>query len=71
MLYENIVSRKCPVCGKLFVPAPMHIYNAQMKKYSKKALVCSYGCMVAQEKKMTQSKRRKYHKSEKMRSKKI
>ena len=32
-------SQKCPVCGKIFVPAPQHIY-----KNKKGIKVCSYTC---------------------------
>lgn len=28
----------CPVCGKKFIPAPMHIYKVQ------NCFVCSWGC---------------------------
>lgn len=35
-----LISRICPVCGKEFYPAPMHVYKAGEK------LVCSYSCML-------------------------
>lgn len=38
----------CPVCGKLFVPAPMHVYKVGGLKRGN--LVCSWGCVRASEK---------------------
>jgi C4-type Zn-finger protein len=37
----------CPVCGKVFIPAPEHIYK--IGKFKDK-LVCSYGCRCKWEK---------------------
>ena len=31
---------KCPICGKMYVPAPEHAYH----DYNGKKLVCSYTC---------------------------
>lgn len=31
---------KCPICGKVFIPAPQHIYKGE-----KGRLVCSWGCV--------------------------
>lgn len=42
---DYIQVKTCPICGKTFVPAPMHIYKI---KYGKK--VCSYHCMRKYEK---------------------
>ena len=36
---------KCPICHKIFVPAPQHVY----KTHSKTRLVCSYHCALASE----------------------
>jgi RNase P subunit RPR2 len=33
----------CPVCKKLFVIAPQHIYKARIRR--KKSKVCSWGCV--------------------------
>lgn len=33
---------RCPVCEKMFQPAPEHIYNITVDKQKK--LVCSYSC---------------------------
>lgn len=30
--------KKCPKCGKIFIPAPMHIYHEYSKYY------CSWTC---------------------------
>lgn len=35
--------RKCPICEKEFVPAPLHAYKTHRGKSGK--LVCSYTCM--------------------------
>lgn len=36
---------KCPVCGKNFIPAPLHVYRD--KRGSKK--VCSWTCVLESE----------------------
>ena len=36
----GFVPVKCPICGKMFVPAPEHAYH----NYNGKKLVCSYKC---------------------------
>ena len=33
-----LVEKKCPICGKNFIPAPMLIYRDGNKKF------CSYTC---------------------------
>ena len=38
---DPIVVKKCPVCGKEFVPAPQHAYTLP----NKGGPVCSYHCM--------------------------
>lgn len=42
--YE-VQERKCPICGKTFLPAPLHIYKVNNR------LVCSWGCVRTYEKK--------------------
>lgn len=37
---EIFIERKCPVCGKVFFPAPYHVYKVNDK------LACSYSCVV-------------------------
>lgn len=37
--------RDCPVCGKSFIPAPMHIYKIKYGQF-----VCLYKCRCAYEK---------------------
>lgn len=36
--YKDLIERRCPVCRRLFVPAPYHVY-----KHSEK-MFCSYSC---------------------------
>lgn len=42
----GITVNKCAVCGKKFVPAPMHAY----KRKSGRVVLCSYRCMLAYDK---------------------
>lgn len=39
---ENIVIKKCRVCGKNFVPAPQHVYRDRRAPY---LMVCSWSCV--------------------------
>lgn len=55
MYYAKILTEKtCPICGKLFIPAPEHAYSVGVRNrkthYTKKVLVCSWGCLRAYEK---------------------
>ena len=36
-----LIERKCPVCGKIFIPAGMHVYRTRDKR---SIMVCSYTC---------------------------
>lgn len=48
MAYESEYLRqvRCPVCKKMFYPAPLHVYHD-----SRGRAVCTWGCMVKSEKK--------------------
>ena len=37
----NLIDRICPICGKNFIPAPLHIYKVQEKET---LVFCSYTC---------------------------
>ena len=37
---EKIVIRKCPICGRKFIPATYHIYKSRGR------LVCTWSCVV-------------------------
>lgn len=37
---------KCPVCGKVFIPSPEHVYKVYLKGYNAYKKVCSYHCMM-------------------------
>ena len=41
---DKVVEKKCPICGKKFVPAPMHVYKVKGR------LVCTWGCVCKYEK---------------------
>jgi hypothetical protein len=55
----NLREIKCPICGKIFVPAPYHAYRANHKD----ALVCSYHCVLESERR--KDTKRKYIKRDK------
>ena len=40
---------KCPVCGKAFVPAPLHAWKIDIS-YCQTKRVCTYSCMRVWEK---------------------
>ena len=51
MSRDSITEIKCPICGKSFIPAPMHgwKYTRRSKNNYRDVLVCSYHCMRAAE----------------------
>ena len=53
----GFVSVKCPICGKMFVPAPEHAYH----NYNGKKLVCSYKCSCQSRKEHPDYHKRSYH----------
>lgn len=46
----GITEKICPICGKTFIPAPMHAYKRNNTPGSKTKYLCSYHCMVAWDK---------------------
>jgi len=54
----NLVERKCPVCGKIFVPAPEHVYIEDQKGFCKWTCLCEY----RRRKEEAKEKRRTTHK---------
>lgn len=50
---ENVVEKKCPVCGKIFCPAPLHAYKV------KGVLVCTYSCVLKAEREKKAKRQRK------------
>lgn len=54
-VYSSLVELECPVCGKIFVPAPEHIYNDGKKR------VCSWHCQVEAERRKAAEKANKRH----------
>ena len=51
----RLVDTLCPICGKNFVPAPMHVYNDGGK------LVCSYHCHLEAFNRRQEAKKKKTH----------
>jgi hypothetical protein len=51
----QIQEQKCPVCKRIFIPAPYHVYKA----YGKQRFVCSYGCMLESRRQATEKKKYK------------
>ena len=45
----GIVERKCPICGKVFIPAPLHAYKRAHGGRMK--WLCSYHCLLEWDKK--------------------
>ena len=43
---SSLKEAKCPICNKVFVPAPEHMYKA----HDKVRYVCTYHCMLESEK---------------------
>jgi hypothetical protein len=41
----GLTEKKCPICGKMFIPAPMHVYKRYYKNGRAKWL-CSYHCLL-------------------------
>lgn len=43
---EHIVTKKCRICGKNFVPAPQHAYRDRRAPHP---MVCSWSCVCKSE----------------------
>lgn len=41
----GLEEKKCAVCGKVFIPAPLHVYKRMLQGRTK--WFCSYHCLVA------------------------
>lgn len=48
---------KCPICGKGFIPAPLHIFKATIKGRVK--YLCGWNCLRELERKKDAKKKRK------------
>lgn len=48
--YAPLRETQCPICGKLFIAAPQHIYKVKDSK------VCSWGCVRKYEKENVKGK---------------
>lgn len=49
--------RKCPVCGRMYIPAPYHIYKVLIKTNYR--LVCSWSCVMKHERELERLKKEK------------
>jgi len=57
--------RKCPVCGKIFVPAPFHVFVEDHKTFCKWSCLCEYRrkkATKAEKRRVTHKHRRRYTK---------
>jgi uncharacterized OB-fold protein len=50
---SQLVVETCPICGKVYVPAPEHVYHMPARK----TRVCSYHCMLEAERKNEANKK--------------
>ena len=51
---DQFLVRECPICGKVFCPAPMHVY----KLPNRNTRVCSYHCMLEAERRHEAGKKK-------------
>ena len=51
---SQLVVETCPVCGKVYVPAPEHVYHMPARK----TRVCSYHCMLEAERRHEAGKKK-------------
>lgn len=51
---SQLVEETCPVCGKVYVPAPEHVYHMPARK----TRVCSYHCMMEAERRHEAGKKK-------------
>lgn len=42
----EFIERKCSVCGKMFFPAPLHVYKRHGRNKHNIKWLCSYSCML-------------------------
>ena len=43
----GLSEKKCAVCGKKFIPAPMHVYKRSYGGDTRLKWFCSYHCLLA------------------------
>ena len=53
----GFVPVKCPICGKMYILAPEHVY----RNYNGKKMVCSYACSCQSRKEHPDYHKRSYH----------
>lgn len=58
---------KCPVCGKVFAPAPRHVYKHRVTKN----LVCTWGCVMTSEREYEAQKEARRQRSAERRKQKL
>jgi hypothetical protein len=52
---EQSGEKVCPICHKVFIPAPLHMYKIGRKDRQK--MVCSYKCRCEAERRKNDTKR--------------
>ena len=55
----NLTKKICPICGKEYIPATMHIYKVDLIKPYKKSPVCSWKCVMEGERQVEQMRQRR------------
>lgn len=54
----TLATKICPICGKEYIPATMHIYKVDLIRPYRKALVCSWKCVMEGERQVEQMRQR-------------
>lgn len=54
----SLAKKTCPICGKEYIPATMHIYKVDLIRPYRKALVCSWKCVMDGERQVEQMRQR-------------
>jgi hypothetical protein len=55
----TLTKKICPICGKEYIPATMHVYKVDLIKPYKKSPVCSWKCVMEGERQAEQMRQRR------------
>ncbi len=59
MAGQMLTERTCPVCGKVFIPAELHVYKTKLSPAGgPDKLVCSWTCVRNGEKMLDEKRKR-------------